>query len=873
MTLLHPALLAGLALVAVPVVLHLLMKARPKPLVFPALRLLQERTQTTARRLKLRHLWLLALRMAVLAGLVLALTRPRLPAGDYALQAGDWIRLALAGLLGVGAWAFAEWFTRRQSLPRHALAWRRSLLRSGAVLVGLLALLLLFWPAYQRRVTASFLAPAPSADESLPVTAVLIFDTSLSMEYQQESQTRLDVARKLATQHIRSFPAGSRVAVCDTRDLDPIRFLPDTALALKRIEQLAISPRTQPVEARLLQALDAHVDDRNEQSRLNGTDAAGTGGAAPPAEAGAEPGTEAPDPSTLREIYLLTDLTAGAWQIDGHDRLKARLAEVPTVACHLIDVGVESPNNLAITGIELEAESVALGTDLPLRVTVAGVGTLLGKRTVELHLLQPDGSLTRQGTPQELDVVEGTASVARFNISATQLGGVQGEVRLVSSDPLTFDDTRHVTLLAHEPPGVWLISDSAAEARFVQEALAPGPLVAAGQAQYRCELASPSRLADGVPPTTGLVCLLNIASPGDAGWRRLGEFVERGGSLWIILGDRVSHAAYLTDEARKVLPAELAAPLSFRPPEFLDMPRAAHPALRRFADWGSAALSAEPILRYWRVDPAPDASVLVRYTDPRQGAALLERTVGRGRVLLQTTPLDRRGWNDLPVAGWEYVALVDQLAAWLTPQSRRRGNFEFPAEVRLEVTPQAVATSRLLRRPNGEQALQEIAAQTTTVVLKDLDQVGNYRLLPGEQAGATDAPAGPGSEAALAAQLFSLNAAASESQLTRLGSTELDQRLGAERYGVTRTLEQLERRVRAGRQGREVFPWLVTLVVLVFVAEHWLSNRFHDGGASKGETREGDAAGRGGAGANPTATSRAPSAREPSAAWGARAGA
>ncbi|MFM8285212.1 MAG: BatA domain-containing protein, partial [Planctomycetaceae bacterium] len=50
MTLLHPALLAGLALVAVPVVLHLLMKARPKPLVFPALRLLQERTQTTARR-------------------------------------------------------------------------------------------------------------------------------------------------------------------------------------------------------------------------------------------------------------------------------------------------------------------------------------------------------------------------------------------------------------------------------------------------------------------------------------------------------------------------------------------------------------------------------------------------------------------------------------------------------------------------------------------------------------------------------------------------------------------------------------------------------------------------------------------------------
>ncbi|MFM8286769.1 MAG: hypothetical protein ACKOGA_08590 [Planctomycetaceae bacterium] len=681
------------------------------------------------------------------------------------------------------------------------------------------------------------------------------------------------MARQLATRHIRSFPAGSRVAVCDTRDLDPIRFLPDTALALKRIEQLAISPRAQPVEARLLQALDAHVDDRREQSRLGETDVTTDEGPTPPPDADAGPPPEAPDPNTLREIYLLTDLTAAAWQIDGQERLKTRLAEVPTVACHLIDVGVESPSNLAITGIELEADSVALGTDVPVRVTVSGVGALLGKRTVELHLLQPDGSLTRQGNPQEVEVLEGTSAVARFNLSATQPGGVQGEVRLVSSDPLSFDDTRHVTLLAHEPPGVWLVSESAAEARFVQEALAPGPLVAAGQAQYVCEITSPSRLADGVPPTTGLVCLLNVASPGDAGWRRLAEFVERGGSLWIILGDRVSHAAYLTDEARKVLPAELAAPLSFRPPEYLDMPRAAHPALRRFADWGAAALSAEPILRYWRVDPAPEAAVLVRYTDPRQGAALLERALGRGRVLLQTTPLDRRGWNDLPVAGWEYVALVDQLAAWLTPQSRRRGNYEFPGEVRLEVAPQAVATPRLLRRPDGAQSLQEIPAQASTVVLKTLEQVGNYRLLPGEQAGASDEPVGPGIESAATAQLFSLNSAPGESQLTRLATTELDQRLGAERYGVARTLEQLERRMRAGRQGREVFPWLITLVVLLFVAEHWLSNRFHDGGTAQGVARGDGAAGRRVVATNPEATTRTPPTRDLGGARGVGAGA
>jgi len=834
MTLLHPALIAGLALVAIPLVLHLLMKARPKPLVFPALRLLHERRLTTARRLKLRHLWLLALRMLVLAGLVLALTRPRLPAGDYSLSTGDWLRLGVVGLLTGAVWGFGRWRARQQTGPAHVVAWRDSLICGSASLVGLLTTLLLFFPPYQRRVAASLSAPTPHADESLPVTAVFLFDTSLSMEYQQESQTRLEVAQALATRQIRTFPPGSRVAICDTRDSDPIRFLPDASLALKRIEQLATSPWAEPLEARLLQAMDAQVDDRGQQLQAGQSGADSAAGEPAPVAAGGGPtgdpgGTE--DTGTIREIYLLTDLTAAAWQVEGSERLRTRLAEEPTVACHLIDVGSESTSNLAVTRVELESDSVAAGADRPLRVSLRGTGSLVGKRSVELHVLQADGSFVRQGAPQEVDVLEGAEATAQFTLSSTQPGGVQGEVRLVSSDPLSFDDTRRVTLLAHDPPGVWLVAEAPAEARFVQEALAPGPLVATGQSQFRCTLVGSTQLTKGIPPEISLVCLLNVANPGERGWDQLTDFVERGGSLWVVLGDRVSHPAYLTDTARRLLPAELAAPLSFRPPESLDMSRVAHPALRRFDDWGSAALVAEPILRYWRVDPATDSAVLVRYTDPRQGAALLERPVGRGRVLMLTTPLDRRGWNDLPVAGWEFVALVDQLAGWLTPQSRRQANFEIPGEVKLELDPQPVLTSRLLRRPNGEQVIQELPAQMGQMVLRRPEMIGNYRLLPADREGAV--PTAEGGETVHGFP-FSLNPPAAESNLTRLGPMELDQRLGAGRYGVTRSLEQLERRVRAGRQGREMFPWLLTVVVGLFVAEHWLSNRFHGGSPAAG---------------------------------------
>ena len=55
MTFLHPLLLAGAAMVAVPIVLHLLMRRKPRRLEFPALQLVRQRHDTNRRRLRLRH--------------------------------------------------------------------------------------------------------------------------------------------------------------------------------------------------------------------------------------------------------------------------------------------------------------------------------------------------------------------------------------------------------------------------------------------------------------------------------------------------------------------------------------------------------------------------------------------------------------------------------------------------------------------------------------------------------------------------------------------------------------------------------------------------------------------------------------------------
>jgi len=78
MTFIFPLLLGGLALAGIPVLLHLIMRQKPKHLLFPAFRFLLQRHRTNQRKIRLRHLLLLALRLALIAGLCLALARPKI---------------------------------------------------------------------------------------------------------------------------------------------------------------------------------------------------------------------------------------------------------------------------------------------------------------------------------------------------------------------------------------------------------------------------------------------------------------------------------------------------------------------------------------------------------------------------------------------------------------------------------------------------------------------------------------------------------------------------------------------------------------------------------------------------------------------------
>src|SRR6478752_5332618 len=97
------SLLLGGAFVAIPVVLHLIMRQRPKQLIFPALRFVHERRLANQRRLQLRHWLLLALRCGAIGLFVLALARPSVASSALSSWITAGLLAGLAALMGVVA--------------------------------------------------------------------------------------------------------------------------------------------------------------------------------------------------------------------------------------------------------------------------------------------------------------------------------------------------------------------------------------------------------------------------------------------------------------------------------------------------------------------------------------------------------------------------------------------------------------------------------------------------------------------------------------------------------------------------------------------------------------------------------------------------
>jgi hypothetical protein len=807
MSLINPAIIWGFALVSIPVILHFMLRARPKKFVFPALRLIRARRTHNVRRLRLRHLWLLLLRMGVLALLVLAIARPTLPAANYHPNLGEWLRTGAIVALVIAAYVWLTRTWQQQKLPQHLLSYRRTLLRALAGAAAVLAFLLVVAVPYGRRIAAEVSSPAPAAAENLPVSAVFLFDTSMSMSYRFENLTRLDAAQRIAVEHLGRLPMGSRVAVADTSSDLNLVFQAEQSGALERIQKLAPRPVSLPLVDRIRAALQLQEEDIRRTV------------------AGDEslPEDRRKD-RYLREIYLFTDLTVTGWRSGDQQALKAALERLPSVQLYVIDVGIEKPTNAQIIGPKLSAQSIAKGNDLTIEATVDVTGfEKESDWNLELHLENESGALVKR-EQRTLHPAPGKPAAASFLVGGLTRPITNGQLRLASSDPFVADDVRYFTVAVTPQIEVLVVGARRSETNFLEQALAPRELVNLGKSRYKVTYLPATKLGIDFKGYD-IVCLVNVDAPSAAVWSALGDFVNAGGGLFVVAGhERLSIQSYDSEAAQAVLPGKLTGNVALPRAVTLDMRDLNNPVFSKFQRYGLGDLATAKVHHRWGCEVTKGSGrTLATYTDPHSSPALVERVLGAGRVILFTSALDRYGWNDLALAGWPFVVLLDQIGQELSHQSEAQYNYIAGDDVSLPLPANSQLTKYLLRQPAGEQLPGEVAPGAKAIVLNNLDQIGAYEVVSNRDEKVTYASG------------FSTNLSPGESDFTRIGTEEMDKIVGQGRYSVARSTEGLTRNVTVGRVGQEVFSLVLALMLAFFCAEQFVANRFYE--PEQAETR------------------------------------
>lgn len=737
MTFIHGYLLGGLLLVGVPVLLHLIMRQKPRHLQFPAFRFLRQRHLINRRKLRLQHLLLLLLRMAVIAALCLALARPRVAA---------------------------------------------------------------------ERVASLF-------NSERPVAAVLIFDTSPSMEYSAAGHTRLEEAKQRARELLDEMDGGSQIAILDSGDdagVGGAEWM-SPALAQTRIDGL----RIRPANAALNRQMDRAV-------RL--LEKVGEGEDPPP-----------------RFLYLFSDRTRASWDPRAGPR------KMPDgIRGLFVDVGADKPTDLAIDKVEIVPPIVAPGERIQIQVTVRATGADFD--TELLCQLDNDADSGRPPDKQAIQLAAGQGRVFVFEREAPprpERGPAEMTYQVTAkhqtADALPFNNTGYATFRTRQRRKVLtIVPDQRRDAAATnpvpwkawQTALKVGDL-------FECEIrpaVQAEKLDEKALRSYAVVCVFQIA-PSEGMWKKLERYVRGGGGLVLVPGgeEMRRHVSEYSDEGSKagLLPATLEK-IEINPP---DRPlirwsnfRVQH-AIPAFFD--KAIRTADPdfgkeqswpgVNAFWIVKPAPkDTVVLATFADPERHPALLDRAVDRGHVIQFTTPLDtreldrNRPWHNYWGLDSSFgLVLEDQVCRYLAGDSTRPELNYFCGQTPRVPLPASAAPPFTLDGPGLAVAETNIKMNEgdTSLSLPQAVVPGNYAVRDANKRIAAGC---------------SLNIRPQESELERVPPEEIESLLGKETLlQVGRTISLSEAMSGMQPPPLELLPWLMMAVLLVLTVESVLGNRFY----------------------------------------------
>lgn len=541
---------------------------------------------------------------------------------------------------------------------------RRRQIRDRVLLaLRMLAILLLVFAATQPRL--SWPGDAPEFGGTGAV--VLVVDDSMSMGLEQDGSRLVAQAREQAVRVVEGLPATTALGLVtlggDAERLTP-QLTTDHAAVIERIEAIEAGYGRTDLAGGL----------RQSRALLSGA-----------------PG----------EVLVFTD-QAGPGTVERASTELERLIDLGVAVIPRVQAA-DPVANVAVVAAEygdgLEGGSVT--------VEVANYGEQDVERALTLTL--PD----RSEITAFVEVAANETATERFTIPNTVPGGV-ASVHVLDQG-LTLDDTRYFhlprvgaskVLVVDGDPGVTPIKS---EVYFLERALSPWGGRRGGVVP---EIVSPVGLRQLSNDDHQVVFLANVADPALSA-SQLVDFVRAGGAVVLGMGGNVTPARY-NGPLRDLLPAELTGRGDLVGLDAavsgvaLELPPTDHPLFKPFTRSGRASFGRIGARHAMRVSPYSETDEVQTLMSWADGSpALIERKVGKGRVLLWTSTLDK-DWTNAPLEA-VFVPFVQRVVAYL-------GGASAGASLRFDATVGERATLELplsglepeVRGPDGDVVLAEV---------------------------------------------------------------------------------------------------------------------------------------------------------------------
>ncbi|MCA9127286.1 MAG: BatA domain-containing protein [Planctomycetales bacterium] len=782
MSFLHLSLIAGLATVTVPILLHMFGQRQPTLVDFPALRFVRQTTLEQSSSWQLRHFLLLILRILLLAAMVFALSRPRVHSAVINSMFGITAVCVLAALATLAA-AVARVAGRPTSVWLTAAIIALALWSSAGL-----------W-GFQTLTSGPVVA---ASDQSAPVAVAIILDNGPTMSYRSAGRTRLDAAMEMTLWILDELPLDSRVAVLNGAPIGSLSLDPTTAKAQIKI----IEPRDSSVDllGRLRTAID--LVSASELQR--------------------------------KEIYVVTDLCSSAWSAGQADLRSMLDQHSDQILVQIIDVGTQDRSNWKLGNAIADFPSVPVGGNVTFQVEVQkasdsqddAVTVELLREPVDprLPIEQDDEVIYPRATVVDRRVVEFSGSqpqIVQLSSSNLQEGSNNFMVRLDKPDPLPLDNQRYLSIPAYSPLPTLVVATAPEMMRLIRALVDPTSSGLADQISY-------SQLGNVEMEKFACVCLYDPPQITATVANKLMQHVQGGGGLLIILGPQLDAGADPTASEMpwsRLLPGALAK-VNTRSVDsnraFLTDAAWSHPVFGELSQWAEDGLwNRFPIFQSWLIRPlADDAQILMRYSDDATPAVIFQ-AMGRGRIVTLTTPIPepetrtRPLWNRLWATEDALPAYGLLLGAIRTLSGADYGSMDFQAGQTISLANDARKWPQRYTcySPNGRTRRIDADAADGQLLLGQVDLAGLYYLR-----GQKNKPL---------VRAVSVNTLAENTDLSRLDRQQLDELLGEGNFKIAQDQSQVESSIGQARFGRELYPLLMALVAGLFLAEQAMSNRFY----------------------------------------------